>query len=264
MRRPNLVLSGTVLGLAVLVGCAKKPAPDSVASSTPEQAPAGAPAPAKGPPANTTPAPAGKTEVVNSLFAVSAEPATPAPMGGMPGSGMPGYGYGMPGYGMGYGMPTGGMPMGGMPVAAGPRAVELIQCRFTKVEEALTAAKGKVVFVDCWARWCGPCLQSFPELVKKHEKYSAKGLVCISVSIDDGQKAFTPDQVLAFLQQKNATFQNFYLSDFNADGRAFAQRFAFKGSIPHGVLFNRQGERAWVGHPMDDAVVQRIEAELAK
>jgi thiol-disulfide isomerase/thioredoxin len=245
MRRPNLALSGIVLGLAVLVGCAKKPKSDSVASATPEPAANNpAPAPAKGQPANGTPA-AGKTQPANntpSLFAVTSDPSTPAPMGGAP---------------------MGGMP-GGDSVAAAPRAVELIQCRFAKVEEALKAAKGKVVFVDCWARWCPPCLASFPELVKKHEKYGPKGLVCISVSLDAGRQAFNPDQVLSFLKEKNATFQNFYLSDVGADNATMEARFGRIEGIPHGVVFDKRGEQVWVGHPMKPEAVQTIEAELAK
>jgi thiol-disulfide isomerase/thioredoxin len=250
MRRPNLVLSGIVLGLAVLVGCAKKPKTDSVASSTPEQSTSNTAAPAKGPTTSTT-TPASTAPAGPSLFAVSADPSSPAPMGGMPT----------------YGMPMGGMPMGGMsiePMAGAPREIALTQCRFTKVEEALTAAKGKVVFVDCWARWCPPCLASFPKLVEKHEKYGPKGLVCISVSLDAGRRAFNPEQVLAFLKEKNAAFQNFYLSDLGADNAAMEQRFTEISGIPHGVLFNKKGERVWVGHPMDNGLVKRIEAELAK
>ena len=48
----------------------------------------------------------------------------------------------------------------------------------------LSDFKGKVVLVDFWATWCGPCLQTIPELVRLHENYSDKGLVLLGVSMD--------------------------------------------------------------------------------
>ncbi|MEO5915203.1 MAG: redoxin family protein [Luteolibacter sp.] len=44
---------------------------------------------------------------------------------------------------------------------------------------------GKVVLVDFWASWCGPCKASFPALNRLQAKYSAKGLVIIGVGVDD-------------------------------------------------------------------------------
>lgn len=44
---------------------------------------------------------------------------------------------------------------------------------------------GKVVLVDFWASWCGPCKASFPCLNRLHEKYASKGLVIIGVGVDD-------------------------------------------------------------------------------
>jgi thiol-disulfide isomerase/thioredoxin len=52
------------------------------------------------------------------------------------------------------------------------------------------AGKGKVVLVDFWASWCGPCRQSLPELIKLYEKYQSKGLKIVGISLDDEKDAW--------------------------------------------------------------------------
>ena len=60
---------------------------------------------------------------------------------------------------------------------------------------------GKVVLVDFFASWCGPCNESFPIMEELHRKYAAKGLVVVAVNLDK-----TAADMAEFLKQHPATF----------------------------------------------------------
>jgi cytochrome c biogenesis protein CcmG, thiol:disulfide interchange protein DsbE len=65
----------------------------------------------------------------------------------------------------------------------------------------LAAYKGKLVYLDFWASWCGPCAQSFPWLNHMQDKYRTD-LVVVGVNVDTDAKAAD-----RFLQQHPATFE---------------------------------------------------------
>ena len=55
---------------------------------------------------------------------------------------------------------------------------------------SLSSLQGKVVLIDFWASWCGPCRRSEPDLKKLYEKYQSKGFEIYGISVDEDKFAW--------------------------------------------------------------------------
>jgi thiol-disulfide isomerase/thioredoxin len=60
-----------------------------------------------------------------------------------------------------------------------------------KLDGTLPALEGKVVLLDFWASWCGPCKESFPAMADLQKRFGERGLVVLAVSVDDDPRAYT-------------------------------------------------------------------------
>jgi thiol-disulfide isomerase/thioredoxin len=95
--------------------------------------------------------------------------------------------------------------------------------------------KGKVVLVDFWATWCGPCRAELPHVIATYEKHHKDGFEIIGVSLDSER-----DKVDAFLkQQSGMAWPQFY------DGQGWSNKLAVKygvEAIPFAVLIGPDGK----------------------
>lgn len=69
------------------------------------------------------------------------------------------------------------------------------------LEGKLPDLQGKVVLVDFFASWCGPCKESFPAMEELHKKYADKGLVIIAINLDKNKA-----DMESFLKEHPASF----------------------------------------------------------
>lgn len=90
--------------------------------------------------------------------------------------------------------------------------------------------RGKFVYLDFWASWCGPCKQSFPWMNELQSKFGGKGLRVIGVNVDT-----KPEDAQKFLSQIKA---NFTIA-FDHAG-ATPRSFGIKG-MPTSVLIGPDG-----------------------
>lgn len=71
-------------------------------------------------------------------------------------------------------------------VEVGDRAPEYAAPSLTGERMALSDQRGKVVLVNVWATWCGPCRVEMPSLQALHERFRDQGFTVLAVSIDTG------------------------------------------------------------------------------
>ena len=94
----------------------------------------------------------------------------------------------------------------------------------------LSQYKGKTVYLDFWASWCGPCKQSFPWMNDMQTRFGGKGLQVVAVNVD--QKT---EDAKAFLEANPALFD----VAFDPSGKV-PRSYAIKG-MPTSVLIGPDG-----------------------
>lgn len=105
---------------------------------------------------------------------------------------------------------------------------------------ALDALRGRLVLIDFWATWCGPCMAEADHMIAINRQYAEKGLCIIGVSLDRDQAA-----LVRVAQQKGFIWPQIF---DGANRNALSQQFGVTG-IPRTFLLGPDGAVLWVGHP---------------
>ena len=111
--------------------------------------------------------------------------------------------------------------------------------------------KGKVVLVDFWATWCGPCIAELPNVQATYKKHHDAGFEILGISLDSDKAKLT-----SFLKQKEMTWKQYF------DGKGWQTKLAQDygvNSIPATYLLDREGKIV-----ARDLRGEALEAEVAK
>jgi thiol-disulfide isomerase/thioredoxin len=101
-------------------------------------------------------------------------------------------------------------------------------------EIALSSLRGKVVLVDFWASWCGPCRKEMPNVVKAYAKFKSKGFEIYGVSLDQDK-----DRWVEAIAKDGITWPQ--VSELKQWESQVVKQFNIQG-IPYTLLLDREGK----------------------
>lgn len=129
----------------------------------------------------------------------------------------------------------------------------------------LADLRGKIVLLDFWAHWCGPCRVTLPQLSRWHEKYKNKGLVILGMTKYWGhgnQQPMTPGQELVFLREFKT--RNRLPYGIVVDEKEVNELNYGVNSIPMSFLIDRKGVLRYISPGASDDEIESLGKMIQK
>ena len=139
--------------------------------------------------------------------------------------------------------------------AVGDKPLEFREKTLDGKALSLDSYKGKVVLLDFWATWCGPCVAELPTIQECYKKYRAQGFEIVGISLDEDKDALTN-----FIKAKDMSWPQIF------DGKGWeagdAKTYGVQ-AIPFTLLIGKDGKIAAV-NPRGEELEPALQAALAK
>ncbi len=117
--------------------------------------------------------------------------------------------------------------------------------------------KGKVILINAWATWCGPCIAEMPNLIEMQDKFGGKGFEIIGLNSDNEPK----DAIMAFVAKQKLNYQIAWADEAFMTEMIKVSRLQ---GIPQSLLINREGQLTGVFTGGGAATVNKMKETVEK
>lgn len=142
-----------------------------------------------------------------------------------------------------------------------PAPEAIMQAELEKLDGTkfkLADYKGKVILVNLWATWCGPCIKEMPELVKLQDEHRDKGFEIIGLNLDE------EDDVVKIEKFKKAQGLNYELA--MGEHKLFGEflKVSKFDAIPQSILIDREGRLNGVFVGGSTKILEKLKEAIGK